>query len=172
MSQRGANGSSSGGGSGGGSGGRQVLQPQWQSNGSGSGGGSNISSSGGRGPDHEQQQQQQQQHKHGQPGKQQQQPTWQANAHSSSNSVLPTLPWQGRVVYAVTAREVDAACGQLLAAGPPGAVGYDLEWKPSFVKGAPPRKAALLQLAYQTQVRCVAPRPLCVAVAACGSSLH
>jgi hypothetical protein len=39
-----------------------------------------------------------------------------------------------------------------MAAGPPAVIGFDLEWKPSFQKGAPPNKAALVQLAYYCQV--------------------
>jgi hypothetical protein len=30
-------------------------------------------------------------------------------------------------------------------------IGFDAEWKPSFVKGQPPRKVALLQLCYCQQ---------------------
>jgi len=62
------------------------------------------------------------------------------------------LPWAGRVRYACTAADVDAACRQLLAAGPPTVIGFDVEWKPSFVKGSPPNKAALVQLAYACEV--------------------
>lgn len=39
----------------------------------------------------------------------------------------------------------------MLAAGPT-VIGFDVEWKPSFVKGAPPNKAALVQLAYACRV--------------------
>jgi hypothetical protein len=38
-----------------------------------------------------------------------------------------------------------------MAAGPPSVIGFDVEWKPTFVKGSPPRKAALVQLAYCCQ---------------------
>lgn len=42
-------------------------------------------------------------------------------------------------------------CRQMMAAGPPIVIGFDVEWKPTFIKGSPPRKAALVQLAYACQ---------------------
>jgi hypothetical protein len=39
----------------------------------------------------------------------------------------------------------------MMAAGPPSVLGFDVEWKPAFIKGSPPRKAALVQLAYACQ---------------------
>jgi hypothetical protein len=57
-------------------------------------------------------------------------------------------------------------CRQMLAAGPPGVVGCDLEWRPSFTKGAPPNKAALIQLAYACKV-CVTCHPPAGQAVAC-----
>eukprot|EP00877_Chromochloris_zofingiensis_P003951 jgi/Chrzof1/13557/Cz08g02020.t1 len=71
------------------------------------------------------------------------------NSGSSSNSsampsALPTLHYRGTVRYAATAIEVDWVCGELLAAAPL-VVGLDVEWKPNYVKGQAPGRAALIQ---------------------------
>lgn len=72
------------------------------------------------------------------------------NSGSSSNSsampsALPTLHYRGTVRYAATAIEVDWVCGELLAAAPL-VVGLDVEWKPNYVKGQAPGRAALIQV--------------------------
>jgi hypothetical protein len=42
------------------------------------------------------------------------------------------LTFHGVTRYAHNPHEVDWLCQQLLDAGPPGVVGFDLEWRPHF----------------------------------------
>lgn len=59
---------------------------------------------------------------------------------------LPLLRFGGRVQVASTAAEVDAAVASVYA-GRHALVGWDIEWRVSFQRGAVPEKMALMQLA-------------------------
>ena len=59
---------------------------------------------------------------------------------------FPPLRYQGRVVVASTAAEVDAAVAAVYA-GRHAVVGWDIEWRVSYQRGAVPEKTALMQLA-------------------------
>jgi len=59
---------------------------------------------------------------------------------------FPPLRYGGRVVVASTAAEVDAAVAAVYA-GRHAAVGWDIEWRVSYQRGAAPEKVALMQLA-------------------------
>ncbi|CAE6416998.1 unnamed protein product [Rhizoctonia solani] len=78
-----------------------------------------------------------------------------ANSSStgSPSQTLPTFLWRDHAVpgtevkYLRTVKEVDVALES--AEGP---FGFDLEWRPSFVKGMPEAPIALLQLARPDQI--------------------
>ena len=59
---------------------------------------------------------------------------------------LPPYKYAGRVQVASTAAEVDAAVAAVYA-GHHAVVGWDIEWRVSFQRGAEPEKTALMQLA-------------------------
>ena len=59
---------------------------------------------------------------------------------------LPPYKYAGRVQVASTAAEVDAAVAAVYA-GRHAVVGWDIEWRVSFQRGAEPEKTALMQLA-------------------------
>ncbi len=69
-----------------------------------------------------------------------------AGAAAAQQQPPHLLRFRGRVETAATAAEVDAAVGAVYA-GAHAAVGWDIEWPVSFVKGAAPQRAALMQLA-------------------------
>ncbi|CAI0437694.1 unnamed protein product [Linum tenue] len=65
----------------------------------------------------------------------------------------PAIKFGGRISYTRTSVEVEKAARELLRSleakrGESGhvAVGFDIEWKPTFRKGVPPGKAAVMQL--------------------------
>jgi hypothetical protein len=58
---------------------------------------------------------------------------------------LPLLCFHGRVETAATAEEVDAVVRAVYASGH--AVGWDIEWRVTFERGAAPQPVALMQLA-------------------------
>jgi ribonuclease D len=58
------------------------------------------------------------------------------------------LTLRHKVVYTRHADEADTLCDEMLRAAPPlMRLGFDIEWKVSYVEGAVPRKAATVQLA-------------------------
>ncbi|XP_078427687.1 3'-5' exonuclease-like [Wolffia australiana] len=69
----------------------------------------------------------------------------------------PLMSFGGRIVYARTYLEVEKAASELtkiVKAKKEGAhripLGFDIEWKPTFVKGEPPTKAAVMQICVDT----------------------
>ncbi|KAK9138449.1 hypothetical protein Sjap_009043 [Stephania japonica] len=66
----------------------------------------------------------------------------------------PVIKFEGRVVYGRTVEEVEKATAELLGIiqskggglDGPVALGFDIEWKPTFQKGVAPRKAAVMQI--------------------------
>ncbi len=61
---------------------------------------------------------------------------------------LRQLQFNGRIVYACTAAEVDAACLQLLHGQGPRVIGLDIEWCARYIRGQAPDLTALLQICY------------------------
>lgn len=66
---------------------------------------------------------------------------------------LPILAFRGRVIYSRTKDEVEKSAAELLHVieekrrqEESVALGFDTEWKPSFVKGVSPGKAAVVQI--------------------------
>lgn len=66
---------------------------------------------------------------------------------SCHSQFLQPLAYNGLIRYACSEVEVSWLCQQL-AALRPDVVGLDIEWRPTFVLGQSPPKAALIQLAY------------------------
>ncbi|XP_019175319.1 PREDICTED: Werner Syndrome-like exonuclease isoform X2 [Ipomoea nil] len=70
-----------------------------------------------------------------------------------SRARLPKLAFRGRVIYSRTKDEVEKSAAELLHVieektrqEESVALGFDTEWKPSFVKGVSPGKAAVIQI--------------------------
>ncbi|KAL9332843.1 hypothetical protein ACSQ67_002453 [Phaseolus vulgaris] len=66
---------------------------------------------------------------------------------------LPAIKFNGRIMYSRTFDSVEKAAAKLLQAlGEKNreivqiAIGFDIEWKPSFTKGVPPGKVAVMQI--------------------------
>ncbi|KAI4344949.1 hypothetical protein L6164_012124 [Bauhinia variegata] len=73
---------------------------------------------------------------------------------------LPIFKFSGRIMYSRTANEVEKAVMDLLKTLEEKkrdmaqiVLGFDIEWKPTFLKGVPPRKAAVMQICSDTS-RC------------------
>ncbi|EXB50506.1 Werner Syndrome-like exonuclease [Morus notabilis] len=69
----------------------------------------------------------------------------------------PEMTFRGRITYSRTAVEVERAAMQLLktieakkSEGSQAAIGFDIEWRASFRKGASPGKAAVMQICVDT----------------------
>jgi len=63
---------------------------------------------------------------------------------------VPTIPYSWRTFQPPISFEYVTDCdraNELLAALEPCTVGFDVEWKPAFLKGQPENKVALIQLA-------------------------
>lgn len=62
----------------------------------------------------------------------------------------PTIPYSWRTLEPQPNFEYITDCdraNEVLTALQPGAFGFDVEWKPAYVKGQPANKVALIQLA-------------------------
>ncbi|KAL5542703.1 hypothetical protein UlMin_010413 [Ulmus minor] len=77
----------------------------------------------------------------------------------SSRMRLPVMKFGGQITYSRTAAEVERAAMELLRnfeakkeqMGQAAAVGFDIEWKATFMKGASPGKAAVMQICTDTR---------------------
>lgn len=72
----------------------------------------------------------------------------------------PTLTFRGHIAYSRTAHEVDEAAKELIKfvkakkkEDGRAILGFDIEWKPTFRRGVPPGKAAVMQICGDTS-RC------------------
>ncbi|KAK9901442.1 hypothetical protein M0R45_002126 [Rubus argutus] len=69
----------------------------------------------------------------------------------------PTMTFEGQITYSRTAVEVEKAAMEVLKTleakkneMDKNAVGFDIEWKPTFKRGVPPGKVAVLQICVDT----------------------
>ncbi|KAK9901438.1 hypothetical protein M0R45_002124 [Rubus argutus] len=69
----------------------------------------------------------------------------------------PTMTFEGQITYSRTAVEVEKAAMEVLKTQEAkknemdkNAVGFDIEWKPTFKRGVPPGKVAVLQICVDT----------------------
>ncbi|TRM60154.1 hypothetical protein BD626DRAFT_571934 [Schizophyllum amplum] len=76
-----------------------------------------------------------------------------ARAESEASQPLPPYTWRAyhpgaRLSYCRTTSEADASIARISSA----VVGFDMEWKPNFVKGELPNRVALVQVANDREI--------------------